>query len=392
MSGISNCEFRSVNLSWLRQFEIRNSKFEVTAGLFLILLFQIPLFAKCPVAEGTTLVLRAPIGNLQVDTSGRDTVEVQVTNNLIQVQETCGKENIEITSNTPDPSQIRGAIDWKIVTPKGVNLDLVTLAGNINVGDSDGNVTLRTSGGAITTGQIKGRAAIITQGGLIKAGNIGGDAELRSQGGSLEVGDIGGNAEFQTTAGAIRAGTIAGSAMATAGRTIAIVKAGEVKATTDAGDISIGDATRVNVTTAGGNITSRRVRGPFRGHTESGDIRVDSAASSVEASTGFGNVVVRLAAENLDGDLHVDLQSGVGDVIIYLPQQMKATVDATVERPAFQSQHIVSDFPMNAPARPQGLVPPNRFYAPSRSRTQLNGGGNQILLHTSLGKIEIRKQ
>ncbi|PYS52878.1 MAG: hypothetical protein DMG13_14650 [Acidobacteria bacterium] len=394
MRKISNCEFRIANFKCLPKFEFRNSKFEIPSALLLVFLFQIPLFAKCPVSDGVTLVVRVPIGNLQVDTSGRDGVEVQVSSNVIQVQETCGKENIEITSNTPDSSQIKGTIDWKIVTPKAVNLDLVTLAGNINVGDSDGNVTLRTSGGAVTAGQIKGRAAIITQGGFIKSGNIGGDAELRSQGGSLEVGDIGGNAEFQTTAGAIRAGTIAGSATATAGRTIVILKAGDVKATTSAGDISIGDAGRINVTTAGGNITSRRARGPFRGHTESGDIRVDSAAAWVEASTGFGQIVVQLAPENMDGDLHVDLQSGVGDLTIYLPQRMKATIDATVDRPAFRSQHIVSDFPMNSavPSRPQGLVPPNRFYAPSRSRTLLNGGGNSVLLHTSLGKIEIRKQ
>ena len=126
----------------------------------------------------------------------------------------------------------------------------------------------------------------------------------------------------------------------------------------------------------------------------SGDIRVDSTSASVEASTGFGHIVVKLMPENMDGDLHVDLQSGVGDVTIYLPQRMKATIDATVERPAFQAPHIVSDFPMNSavPNRPQGLVPPNRFYAPSRSQTLLNGGGNRVLLHTSLGKIEIRKQ
>ena len=394
MKRIAKCEVRSANFKCLPKFEIRNSKFEMASAFLFVFLFQIPIFAKCPVSDGATLVVRAPIGNLQVDTSGRDAIEVQVNSNLIQVQETCGKENIEITSNMLDASQIKGTIDWKIITPKAVNLDLVTLAGSINVGDSDGNVTLRTSGGAVTAGQIKGRAAIITQGGFIKPGNIGGDAELRSQGGSLEVGDIGGNAEFQTTAGAIRAGNITGSATATAGRTIVIVKASDVKATTNAGDISIGDAVRINVTTAGGNITSRRVRGPFQGHTESGDIRVDSASASVEASTGFGNIVVKLVPENMDGDLHVDLQSGVGNVTIYLPQRMKATIDATVERPAFQAPHIVSDFPMNSavPNRPQGLVPPNRFYAPSRSQTLLNGGGNRVLLHTSLGKIEIRKQ
>ena len=363
------------------------------ATFALILAVQIPLLAKCPVSDGATIIVRAPIGNLQVDTTGRDIVDVQVNNNLIQVQETCSKD-IEITSNAPDARQITGTTDWRIVVPKASNLDLVTLAGSITVGDSDGNVILRTTGGSVTTGHIKGRAAIITQGGSIKSGNIGGNTELRSQGGSLEVGDVSGDAEFQT-AGSIRAGAIAGGVIAdTAGGTIVIREArGEVKASTKGGDISIGDAVRINATTGGGNIISRRVRGPFQGHTESGDIRLDSAAAWVEASTGFGNIVVKLLPENLDGDLHVNLQSGVGDVTIFLPQRMKASIEATVERPAFSAQRIISDFPMNAmtPPRSRGPVP-NRLYAPTSSQTLLNGGGNRITLHTSLGKIEIKKQ
>jgi len=342
-----------------------------------------------------TLVVRAPIGNLQIDTTGRDTIEAQVNNSIIQLQETCGHDSVEVTSNSPDANAVQGTVNWLIVVPKSTNLDLVTLAGSITVADSDGNVVLRTTGGSVAAGQIKGNAAIITQGGSIKSGNIGGNAELRSQGGSLEVGDVAGNAEFQTGVGPIRAGSITGRVAAdTAGGTIVIKEAhGEVKATTKAGDISIGDAARINATTAGGNIVSRRVRGPFQGHTESGDIRVDSAAAWVEASTGFGNIVVRLAPENPDGDLHVNLQSGVGDVTIYLPPRMKASVEATVERPAFSAQRIISDFPMNSgvPSAPRGLVP-NKFYAPTQSQTLINGGGNRIILHTSLGKIEIKKQ
>jgi hypothetical protein len=342
-----------------------------------------------------TVIVRAPMGNLQIDTTGRDSVETQVNNNVIQIQETCGRDSVELTSNSPGPNVVQGTVIWRILVPKNANLDLVTMAGSINVGDSDGNAVLRTTGGSVIAGQIKGNAAIITQGGSIKSGNIGGNAELRSQGGSLEVGDVAGNAEFQTGVGPIRAATIAGRVTAdTAGGTIVINEArGDVKATTKAGDISIGDAARITATTAGGNIVSRRVRGPFQGRTESGDIRLDSAAAWVEASTGFGNIVVRLAPDNPDGDLHVDLQSGIGDLTIFLPQRMKATVEATVERPAFSAQRIISDFPMSTGAAnaPRGLVP-NKFYAPTQSQTVINGGGNKIILHTSLGKIEIKKQ
>jgi hypothetical protein len=381
----------------VREAQARQSAALIIGGsLLLLVITASTLSAKCPVSDGATLIVRAPAGDLQVDTTARDAfVDVQVENNLVQVQETCGKQIVEFIGTAPDISQIRGPITWRIVTPKNVNLDLVTVAGNINVSDTDANAVLRTGGGSITTGQIKGKAAIVTQGGFVKAGSIGGDAELRSQGGTLEIGDVGGNAEFHTTAGQIRAGTIAGSVTAEGGRAIFIIKAGDVKATTNAGDISIGDAERINAKTAGGTITSRHVRGPFQGHTESGDIRLDNAAAWVEASTGAGNIVVHVIPDNIDGDLHMDLQAGIGDVTIYVPPRLKATIDATVQRPAFQAQQIISDFPMSgiAPGRPvRGLIPNNRFFSPTHSQSLLNGGGNQIILHTSLGKITIRRQ
>ena len=345
---------------------------------------SLPLLAKCPISEGGTIVIRAAAGDLQVDTTGREAaVDVQVDG--AGVQENCGSQKVEFTSTSTT------AAKWKILTPKNVHLDLVTMAGNISVGDVDGNVILRTAGGSVTAGNIKGKGSLITQAGSIKSGNIGGDAEVRSQGGTVEVGDIGGNADLHTTAGLIRAGNIAGNLTADGGRLISIGKAAEVKATTNSGDISIGDAARINAKSGKGHITSQRVSGPFQGHTESGDIRIDSAGAWVEASTGQGNILVRLVPVNFDGDLHMDLQAGLGDVTVYLPQRLRASIDSTVQRPAFQAPPIVSEFPV-VPVRPaQGLIPTNKFYSPTRSESLLNGGGNKIVLHTSLGKITIRK-
>src|SRR5207248_4302347 len=142
-----------------------------------------------------------------------------------------------------------------------------------------------------------------------------------------------------------------GDLTAEGSRSITITKAGEVKVNTNAGDISIGDAARITAKSGGGNITIRRVRGPFQGHTEQGDIRLDSAGAWVEASTGQGNILVRMVPDNLDGDLHMDLQAGLGDVTVYLPARLRASIDATVQRPAFQAQQIISEFPQ-VPTRP----------------------------------------
>ncbi|MBI4472583.1 MAG: hypothetical protein HY646_07935 [Acidobacteria bacterium] len=363
----------------------------VISGIFLLALFTLPAFAKCPLPDGGTLIVRAPVGNLQVETTGRDAVEVLIDNSGIELKETCGPDTAEFTGNTP--TQFQGSTVWRIIVPKTVNLDLVAYAGTITMGDSDGSVKLRTTGGSVIAGNIKGSAAIVTQGGFIKAGDIGGNAELRSQGGSLEVGNVGGDAEFYSAL-RINAGVINGKVNAEAGDRITIKEArGDVRVSTKAGDIAIADALRINARSAGGSISTQRVRGPFQGHTESGDIRLDSAGAWVEASTGFGNIVVTLIPENLDGDLHVDLESGVGDVMLYLPERMKATVRASVERPALSAQRIFSDFPMNpiTPAQVKGIAPA-RFLAPLQSEAILNGGGNLIKLHTSLGKIDLKKR
>jgi DUF4097 and DUF4098 domain-containing protein YvlB len=332
------------------------------------------------------VTLRVPVGNLIVDTTGTDAVDVEVTNSQIRIEEVCNRNTVEISGTAP--AGFNAAADWKIRVPKDANLDLVTFAGSISVGDSDGNVALRTTGASITVGNVRGTAAIITQGGSIKAGNIGSNAELRSDGGSLVVGDVAGNAEFETASGPINSGIVTGNVVATtAGGSINIREArGQVMATTQAGDIIIGDAVRIEATTAGGNITTRRVRGPFRGHTEQGDIRIEQAGAWVEASTGSGYIFCKLVPENLAGDLHINLQVGVGEITFYYPQQLKASFEATVERPAFRGRGITSDFPMQsfAPGRARGS-------AGERSEGTINGGGNSILLRTSLGKISIQK-
>src|SRR5262245_669268 len=102
----------------------------IRGSLVLALAFGLPGFAKCPVADGTTVIVRAAIGDLHVDTTGREaSVDVQVDNKAVQVQENCGKDVVQFTGNAPD--QIRVGAVWKIVAPKNVHLDLVTMAGNV---------------------------------------------------------------------------------------------------------------------------------------------------------------------------------------------------------------------------------------------------------------------
>ena len=128
-------------------------------SLLVLLLLPGTVFAKCPIAPNGTLEVRAPLGNLLVDTSGTEYVDIEVSSRQVTLQETCGRDKVTVTA--PAASGMRGIPDWKIRVPRNVTLDLSTQAGSIQVDDTDGTeALLRTSGGKVTAGNIKGNELI----------------------------------------------------------------------------------------------------------------------------------------------------------------------------------------------------------------------------------------
>ncbi|HET9943304.1 MAG TPA: hypothetical protein VFR05_08185 [Terriglobia bacterium] len=329
------------------------------------------LFAKCPIAPDGRLVLRAPVGNLFLETNGTDSVEVEVSNRQVVVQEICRREAVEISATAPANV---GVPDWKIRVPKGVTLDLSTQGGSIQIEDTDGEALLRTSGGKITAGHIKGNALIY--GTEVRTGNIGGNAEIIGRGGRMILGDIGGNMDLKTPGGDVSAGYVRGHVKAEMG-------SGAINIRESAGDVVI--------TTKAGDIKSEYIKGSFDGRTESGNIRVGGVGSWVRAITGVGDIFIRMVPTNIAGDLHVTAQAAFGDITLYVPKAMKATIDAVIEKPPLNSKgRIFSDFALKAPVSAimglQGLLPGG----PERQGATVNGGGNNIKVRTSVGTINIR--
>ena len=345
-------------------------------GPVILALLSLPvgLFAKCPISPNGTLEVRAPAGNLLVETSGTDTVEVDISGRQMTLQETCGRDKVTVSATAA--SGMTGIPDWKIRVPRNVTLDLSTQAGNIRVEDTDGaEAYLRTSGGKVTAGNIKGNALI--KGGEVRTGNIGGNVELRGMGGRLQIGDVGGNAEFYSTGGDITTGAIRG----------------QVKAVSGSGSIMIRESNGdVVVTTQEGDITSDYVHGAFDGRTQSGNIRIERVGSWVHAFTGIGDILFRVVPEKL-GDIHITADAGIGNITMYLPEKMKATVDAVIDKPALGAKKFFSDFPGSAIKTPiskafRSLIPGG----PEQQGMSINGGGNTLIkAHTTSGTIRILK-
>ena len=117
-----------------------------------VLVLPTVLSAKCPISAGGTLELRAPAGNLLVETSGTDSVEVEVSNRQVLLNENCGRDTVSITAKAPTSI---GIPDWKIRVPRNITLDLSTEGGNIQVADTDGEARLRTGGGKVIAGSFQ---------------------------------------------------------------------------------------------------------------------------------------------------------------------------------------------------------------------------------------------
>jgi len=347
------------------KFKNENFKNTIVSSAFFLSFLLTPtiLHARCPIPSGGTLEVRAPAGNLIIDTSGTDSVDWDVNSKQIAAQEICKRDTVRIEGSATGP--IRPIPDWHIKVPRNVILDLVTQAGSITIGQSDGKVNARTGGGDVFIGNIRGETSIFTEAGNIQAGDIGSNVAVKSnQAGNLILGNVN----------------------------------GEVTAWTQAGDITVASAMRVlNMVTGGGNILVKRLMGSFKGRNEAGNIRIEQAGSWVEASTGSGNIYLRMVPDRTTGDLHVNLQTGGnGDITLLLPKGMKADIQTTSTGKQVQSEvPLIPQISRRDFQSPPTLPSPRSGLNIAAQRTevmsgQLNGGGSPVKLHTSLGKIEIK--
>lgn len=281
------------------------------------------------------------------------------------------------------------------------------------------NVEVSTGGGEIRTSDIGGFAVLETQGGNISAGKIGYRsmahvppghpvAKLETMGGHITVEDVSGDLDAYTAGGHILAGNVAGNARLRSGG--GHVRAGEIRGAaqleTEGGNVTVGQAgALVSVRTGGGQIDFGEVHGPVRAQTAGGGIRMMYAAGPLEiASVGGGicltNVTNTIRAETIEGNITAwiapsspdvrvpvrlagpsQLASSSGDIIVFIPRNIAATIDASVETGGTHRIEADPALLLNTSARPDGAA---------RAVGSLNGGGSVLKLRTASGKIRVQ--
>jgi TonB family protein len=294
-------------------------------------------------------------------------------------------------------------VRYVVAVPPGFTIEVSTGAGDIETQDIGGAANLVTQGGNIRTGRIGFRpgpgvsaghavAKLRTEGGHIQVLDVAGDVNAFTAGGHISAGDISGEATLHSGGGHIHAEHIGGRAqLETDGGNISVGQAGSlVSVRTGGGQIDFGEVHgSVRAQTAGGGIRVMYVSGPMEVESSGGSICLTRVAGSVRAATGNGTITAWINPDNTSSGGAVmlpgasQLSSGAGDIVVFLPRNLVATLDATIETGG--EHHIESDSGIQL-----------KFQSPSGNGSGvvhatglLNGGGELLKLRTTAGKIRL---
>ncbi len=310
----------------------------------------------------------------------------------------------------------RFSVVYEIHVPRRCNIEVHTRGGNIELQDIEGYADLFTEGGNITAGRVDavpasshspGEAAghiaarLETLGGHIAIGDVAGTLRATTSGGHITTGNISGDAILQTGGGQIRAGRISGAAtLDSGGGNIYVQSAGSnVTADTSGGEIEFGDASgTIRAHTQGGSVRIAHVTGPTSVET-GGDVFLGQVDAPLHVSSRSGNVTAWLtdssgrAAADAGGNTKnarklpeaSQLSSNNGDIVVYIPREMAATIDAVIEQSAGHRIMADASLPLQVSYQDSSVGPHSIHF-----EGELNGGGEIFHLRAMSGNIILK--
>jgi DUF4097 and DUF4098 domain-containing protein YvlB len=275
----------------------------------------------------------------------------------------------------------------------------------INVPRNLDSSKLETGGGNLTAIGVAGRVEMSSGGGNIRVDDIAGDVQAETGGGSIDVGRVegsvslgtgGGNIKIASAKGEIKAESgggnvvvlsgLQGAVLQTGGGSIRVDKcSGRVKATTGGGSIDLGEiGGAAEIETGAGSIRLASAKGRVQAQTGGGSIQLDGA-TSVQAETSAGGIVVKLLSSNGASRTNSTLETSAGDITVYLANDLAISIRAEIE---IASGHTIrTDFPEIHVSSEGGQWGPKTVSAEG----QLNGGGPVLKVRTNSGNVSFRR-
>ncbi len=376
----------------------RNGVLSTRDGLTLKVIADEGSIRIVPLERGAAPVVRYSV-HVETDLRGKQAQEI-LDHYSITAKTTLS--GVELVGALP-PAPPRGAqfsVHFEIAVPANYNLDINTEVGDIETLDIGGTATLVTQGGNIHTGKIGrqglqrvsfGRpvAKLVTEGGHIEVDDVLGDLSAFTAGGRIIAGKISGDANLHTGGGHIVVKEIWGRAeLATEGGNISVQKAAKfVSVKTGGGQIDFGEVSgAVRAQTGGGGIRVIKVAGPMEVESSQGSICLTNVASTVRAATADGTVTAWITPDGQSsGEVHLagasQLSSGSGDIIVYLPRNLAANIEAIVENGGEKRIEADPALALTFSGSGNGMV---------KGWRSLNGGGAPLLLKTTDGRIKLQ--
>jgi DUF4097 and DUF4098 domain-containing protein YvlB len=273
--------------------------------------------------------------------------------------------------------------EFSVMVPREMTLvKLETDGGNVDASGVAGHVEAESGGGSIHFDDIGGGVNAETGGGSIEVGTVSGDLGLHTGGGSIAVHQANGKVTAETGGGSVEIQSGAqGAVIETGGGSISVRHCnGKLKASTGGGSIDLGDiGGPVEMDTGGGTIRLTSAKGHVHAETGGGGIELYGVPSA-RAETGAGGIVVKLV--NTGGERRdSDLETGAGDITVYLASDVAVNVWASVD--LANGHKITSEFP-DIHVRSEGESYGPKSYT---AEGKLNGGGPTLKVHTSTGDI-----
>ncbi len=333
------------------------------------------------VNKGGMINIDLSVGDVDLNTWDRDEVQLKYDkdeNSDFEISQVGSIVNISSSSDS-------WGNDLNVSLPSQFNIHIKTMGGDVKLrGTLKGEVNFFTAGGDIKAGNVNGNISLKTSGGDITTGEITGDADISTSGGDIILGKISGRADISTSGGNITMSGVGNSAkIKTAGGNVDVMDIGsDADIKTGGGNI---EAKKINghaiLKTGGGNISLDGATGYTDAETGAGNIDIKNAGNNFKAVTGAGDVYVKLTS-NIKGDC--ELKSGTGSIILYVPSNLKVTINAVVKSMGWgdEESSITSDFTAsNSGVKKHG----------NQQTFNINGGGPTINVFAVLGSIQIKK-
>lgn len=288
--------------------------------------------------------------------------------------------------------------EWENGSPRRFNSDVTlnvprdlealkieTDCGQISATGISGRLEAESGGGAVHLDDIGGAISVETGGGTIDVGNVGSDLTARTGGGDVRIGSAKGKVVAESGAGSVvLVSGSDGASLQTGGGSIHVEKCtGGVKAESGGGTIDLGEISgEAAVENGGGALKIVSASGPVHAETGTGSIELWGVPSA-NVETGAGAITAKFisGADRPDSEL----ETGVGDVTVYLAANVNLTIRANIE--ASSGHQIVSDFQEIKVSSEGGQWGPKQVSAEGN----LNGGGPVLKVRTTMGNIYFRR-